>query len=235
MATNPNRPIVIGTIGGKLTIDAGSELTTSLYGLDTLTRPFHCITGELWKYTPRKYAPDPEYPKMYYIETRVIYREGLLTRAELIYSGRARGLPDAEIQDDKRSKTATIPFVFGAIGADPVQLEYLVQYLAPSTTYTYVTDRKPGETPLLQYSKVRLKGSPLSADNITKITVRSQDGAVRSIPPNFEEKVFKHKGVLDFVESFSCKESIPGKFWECVAVITKIIDPALTDIQVNVE
>lgn len=233
MASDPNAPINIGNIAGRMTPDVGAELTTSLYGMDTLTRPFTCLTSEMWKFTPKKYAPDSEYPKMYYIETRVLYREGLLTRAELVYTGKAKGLPDAEIQDSKKLKSAAIPFVFGAIGFDPVQLDFSIQYLGPCTSFSWITDRKPGEKPPDKYARPRSSVSPFSEQSVLRIKITDQNGATQIIPPASIDKVFKEKGTIILIEDYVVDELVPGYYWKCTSVVTRIIDPVMTSFVVN--
>lgn len=245
MASNPNAPIVIGNLAGRLTPNAGAELNTSLYGLDTLTRPFTCLTGELWKYTPKKYAPDTEYPKMYYIETRVRYVEGLLTTADLVYSGKANGLPEPEINDSYSTKITEKPITWTSWVLNPVEgggtesqaedntITIFVQYRAPGTSYSWIADRKPADAPPVAYRKVRSSVSPFRASQIVRIAVKYDNGATVIIPQATVDKFFASEKFLESVEQFEVKELIPGRYWQCTSVVSRLIDPDLTAIAIS--
>ncbi len=137
-------PIVIGNVSGQFTPAPGAVLDVVAWGLDTMQRPYRCLTADFERLVPAKGTPDTQYPRMYlqkYYETRI---EGLLSDSLLTYIGlKNGGFPDALITVSRQDRTASVErnsTIVTPDGSFTKTKQYEVLYQSPTISARYLTD-----------------------------------------------------------------------------------------------
>jgi len=124
--------------------------------------------------------------------------------------------------DSKRAASAQISVDIPS-GLAVIQLQITAQYKAPTTTYVWITDRKPGEDPPDKYSKVRFRRNPIDLSSNPRYVVNNTGtGTLEEMSPASISAILK-KNVIDSVEDYDVEELIPERFWRCTTTVSRIL------------
>lgn len=124
--------------------------------------------------------------------------------------------------DTKRAASAQVEIQIPS-GLAVIQLSVQADYKAPSTTYTWITDRKPTEDVPDKYKIVRFGRNPFDKESNPRFTViNTGTGTIEDIDAESIAAMLKKHTIVS-IEDYEVEDLVPGSLWRCTATASRIL------------
>lgn len=199
----------------QFVIQPGSRLRKSTDGLDEITRIWVGPKEGAVSFAESQTA-DPEFHTLYPTTYDISLMEGGHVTVTVTFAGLVGGSPSIPFNhitaNSLSTATATFFYDFG-----DASLSVSAQYLAPSTTHTWMTAIRPGDAPA--FTEIETSSNPWDFVQAWRFDANLVSGTVSDIIDYIKNNV----DPIEQVVAYDWEEVVPFKFWRCTAKVARVL------------
>jgi hypothetical protein len=196
-------PIYLGSISSGFVYQPGARLSkTSIYDFDKCVIQMKCLQSYWAAHLPALYSGPPSWfpaAGLYLTSYEIGSIEAQLVDVTLNYTGCLNSTPPPVYHENSMAQMS--------VTCHAGQSSIAYTYLAPQTTYEWITDTPPDSSP---YTTLATSQTPTIIYTQWNLSTSGEDAI---LPPNISTQVM----------NYTTTEVVPSRWWKCKATVAKIL------------